>query len=303
MNVSRSALRCAGVDLVGAVVETAWVGLHLATYPWGFRRLTQRTADAERCTLTGLTPARRALLLNDVAAAATPIVFLHGFADNRSIFTLLQRALRRRGFGRMTAVNYNVLTCDVPAAARRLSERIEQLCAETGYDRVHVIAHSLGGVAARWYVQRLGGDARVHTVVTLGSPHGGTWTAQLLPLAASRQVRPGSALLTELAEPAPGCRSRFLAISSDLDELILPRRAGRIDHPDLSVRNVVLRGVGHMTLPIDRRVIREISATLAQLDPAGRTVLGAATPLADPSRLPTARRAAEDADYNLVTGA
>ena len=42
--------------------------------------------------------------------------------------------------------------------------------AETGFERIHVIGHSLGGLIARYYVTRLGGDARVHTLVTLGTP-------------------------------------------------------------------------------------------------------------------------------------
>jgi hypothetical protein len=32
----------------------------------------------------------------------------------------------------------------------------------------------MGGLVARYYVQRLGGDERVHTLVTLGTPHAGT---------------------------------------------------------------------------------------------------------------------------------
>jgi len=41
------------------------------------------------------------------------------------------------------------------------------------------------------------------------------------------------------------------------------------DHPDLSARNVFIPGVGHMSLPIDRRVTHQIASTLAQLDHDG----------------------------------
>ena len=54
-------------------------------------------------------------------------------------------------------------------------------------------------------MQRLGGDARVHTLVTLGSPHQGTELARplrMLPLI--DQLTPKSRLIRELAEPAPG---------------------------------------------------------------------------------------------------
>jgi pimeloyl-ACP methyl ester carboxylesterase len=210
--------------------------------------------------------------MGDVVAAGTPIVLVHGLIDNRSIFTLLRRQLRRRGFGRVMTLNYSPLVQDVRSVAERLGALIERTCEETGYERVHVIGHSLGGLVARYYVQRLGGDARVHTLCTLGSPHGGTWAARLVPQRLVRQLRPGSDLLKELEAPAPGIRTRFVAFWSDLDQLVVPKRSARIDHPDLAARNVLLRGVGHMSLPIDGRVVREITALLAHLDEDGSTV-------------------------------
>jgi len=164
-----------------------------------------------------------------------------------------------------------VLTHDVRAAARRLGATVEAICEDTGYDRIHVIGHSMGGVVARYYVQRMDGDARVHTLVTLGSPHAGTRAAHLLPRGVCRQLTPSSDIVAELAAPAPACRTRFVAFWSDLDALISPKRAARIDHPDLIARNVFVPRVGHMSLPIDGRVTREIASTLAQLDSAGAT--------------------------------
>src|SRR4051794_29043500 len=218
--------------------------------------------DQGRFTLGDLPPVQRGLLMGDVVAAGTPIVLVHGLIDNRSIFTLLRRALRRRGFGRVMTLNYSPLTQDVRTVAERLGELIERTCEETGYERVHVVGHSLGGLIARYYVQLLGGDARVHTLCTLGSPHSGTFAARLIPQRLVRQLRPGSELLQELEAPAPGLRTRFVAFWSDLDQLIVPKRAARIDHPDLAARNVLLRGVGHMSLPIDGRVVREITTLL-----------------------------------------
>ena len=61
----------------------------------------------------------------------------------------------------------------------------------------------MGGLVARYYVQRMGGDQRVHTLVTLGTPHSGTYAARLVPHPVARQLRPGSELIAELAEPAP----------------------------------------------------------------------------------------------------
>ena len=61
--------------------------------------------------------------------------------------------------------------------------------------------------------------------------------------------------------------------------MIVPKRAARVDHPDLDARNVLIRGVGHMSLPIHGRAVREIAATLALLDPQGGTVTAGVTPI------------------------
>jgi triacylglycerol lipase len=257
--------------LRGAAREAAWVGAHLTTYPLGL--ISGRGPGHDPGYAVGsLPPVQRGLVVGDVEAAGTPILLLHGMVDNRSIFTVLRRGLVRRGFGQVVPVNYSPLTMDVRVAARRLAERVEAVVAETGYRRVHVVGHSLGGLVARYYVQRLGGDARVHTLVTLGTPHSGTVPAYFLPLRLGKQLRPGSDLMTELAGPAPGCRTRFLAYWSDLDQMMVPKTAAMVQHPDLTARNVRVRGVGHLSFAIDRRVVHEIGVELAQLDAEGHTL-------------------------------
>jgi pimeloyl-ACP methyl ester carboxylesterase len=260
--------------LRGAGTELAWITAHLALYPLGMRRDRAKGVareDQGRFTLADLPPVQRGLLMGDVVAAGTPILLVHGLVDNRSIFTLLRRALRRRGFGRVITLNYSPLTQDVRSAAARLAALVEKTCEETGSERVHVIGHSLGGIVARYYVQRMGGDRRVHTLCTLGSPHAGTHAAKLWPGGVVRQLRPGSDLMQELAEPAPACRTRFVAFWSDLDQLIVPQRAAALEHPDLAARNVALSGIGHMSLPISGQVVHAIATLLAHLDEDGRT--------------------------------
>ncbi len=263
----------------GTAVEVAWWTAHLAMWPFGV--LDERAGDeVSRSNLAGLPPVQRGLLVGDVEAAGTPIILVHGIVDNRSVFTLLRRALSRRGFGRVVTVNYSSLTGDIRVLADRLATLVEQVCEDTGYERVHVVGHSMGGLVARYYVQRLGGDQRVHTLVTLGSPHEGTLPAFALPHPLVRQLRPGSDVVRELREPAAGCRTRFVAVWSDLDQMIVPKRSATIVHPDLSARNVFVRGCGHMSLPIDGRVVHEICMTLAHLDHDGHTLAAGATSIA-----------------------
>ncbi|MQA35853.1 esterase/lipase family protein [Modestobacter roseus] len=260
---ARSALRSlvSPTALTGGLTELAWVGAHALLYPLGAR--TEPVRADGRYRPGAQPPGVRALFADDPLAARIPVVLVHGLVDNRSVFAVMRRSLRRRGFASVCSWNYSPLVRDVAGAAEALGRHIERVCSETGHERVHVVGHSLGGLIARYLVQRLEGDERVESLVTLGTPHGGSRWAHVLPTPLIRQLRPGSALLQELARPAPGCRTPVTAVYSDLDQVVVPSSAGRCEHPDLQVRNVLVRGVGHMSLPIHRGVVDEVAATLA----------------------------------------
>jgi pimeloyl-ACP methyl ester carboxylesterase len=283
---ARALLTPAGI--VGAAIEVAWVSTHVALYPFGLFGQPDGY-QGHGYSIEELPPVQRGLVIGDVEAAGTPILLVHGMIDNRSIFTLLRRGLVRRGFGRVVSINYSPRTTDVGVAAAHLAEEVEALVAETGYERIHVVGHSLGGLIARYYVTRLGGDARVHTLVTLGTPHGGTFNAYALPSHLCSQLRPDSSLMRELTAAVPGCRTRFVAYWSDLDQMVFPQRNARLVHPDLMIRNVEIHAVGHMSLPISGDVVRGISTTLAHLGADGSLLTAGVTELLPPTRRSGAR--------------
>ena len=261
----------------GAVVETAWVAAHLAMYPLGILR--ERQSEAERYGYQDLTLRQRSLVVTNPEAASTPILLVHGMVDNRAVFTVLTNRLRARGFERVVTLNYSPVTNDIRAAAAGLAAQVEALVARTGYERIHVVGHSLGGLIARYYVQRLGGDARVHTLVTLGAPHHGTLAAYLVPVQLGRQLRPNSDLFAELDEPAPGCRTRFVAFWSDIDQLVVPHDHARLNHPDLTSDNELAHGVGHMSLPITGSIVQKVAQVLGELNSDGSSLSAGVVPL------------------------
>ncbi|WP_406191561.1 alpha/beta fold hydrolase [Streptomyces griseus] len=252
--------------LLGAtVLELAVLAGHLAVYPFGLtpeRRPPTRPAGTEPGSGGGT-----ALPVTAVAAPP-PVVLLHGFVDNRSVFLLLRRALIRNGHDHghhrhLESLNYSPLTRDIRAAAGLLGRHVEEICARTGHHRVDIVGHSLGGLIARYYVQRLGGDRRVRTLVTLGTPHGGTAVAPgagVHPIV--RQMRAGSSVIEELRTPAPGCRTRFVSFWSELDQVMVPVETACVDHPDLDAVNVRVTGIGHLALPVHPTVAAAIREAL-----------------------------------------
>jgi triacylglycerol lipase len=255
--------RSPGMVVNGALAagqELVWLTAHALTYPVGLVA-EQGAMNDPRYRIDTLSPLTRSLILADIAAAGRPVVLVHGIGDNRSAFTLLRRTLRRRGFGRIFTVNYSPLTSDVRKAAANLGRHIERVCQQSGYEQVFVVGHSLGGIIARYYVQCLAGDCRVSTLVTLGSPHAGTQLARMAPLLVGRQLRPNSDLMRELAGPAE-CGTRFVAIYSDRDEVVVPNRSARLDHPDLTVTRLQVHGVGHLSLLVNSVVAHAVAAAL-----------------------------------------
>ncbi|MFJ5718952.1 esterase/lipase family protein [Streptomyces sp. NPDC093149] len=253
--------RLSSALLKATALELVVLAGHVLLYPTGIageRRPPPRPAGPPAATAPAGTTA-----LPSEGGEQPPVVLLHGFIDNRSVFVVLRRSLARHGRRHLESLNYSPLTCDIRTAAELLGRHVEEICARTGHHEVDIVGHSLGGLIARYYVQRLGGDQRVRTLVTLGTPHGGTAVA---PLASAhpivRQMRTGSAPIEELRRPAPGCRTRFVSFWSELDRVIVPAEAACIDHPDLDVLNVRVSGIGHLALPVHPTVAGAVRQVL-----------------------------------------
>ncbi|MEU3740715.1 alpha/beta fold hydrolase [Streptomyces sp. NPDC032198] len=259
--------RLAGLSMAllkATALEVAILAGHLLLYPSGIAQERRIAAELPPPDATRLPAENR-----------PPVILLHGFIDNRSVFVLLRRSLAQHGGQHVESLNYSPLTCDIRTAAELLGRHIEEICERTGHHQVDIVGHSLGGLIARYYAQRLGGDERVRTLVTLGTPHEGT---RVVPLADAhpivRQMRPGSDVIEELREPAPGCRTRFVSFWSDLDQLMTPLETACVNHPDLIAQNVRVTGVGHLALPVHPAVAAGIRQAL-DLPAPGSAATGA----------------------------
>ncbi len=265
-----SLVRSSAEAVRAGVLELAILAGHVLLYPTGLAQERRPPPVPPGASLAREGPGPPAEAAGDGPSPHPPVLLLHGFIDNRSVFVLLRRYLRQHGWRQVESLNYSPLTCDIRTAAELLGRHVEELCARTGQGRVDVVGHSLGGLIARYYAQRLGGDARIRTLVTLGTPHGGTRAVPLLsahPLV--RQMRPDSPVIAELASPAKGCRTRFVSFWSDLDQLMIPVETARLDHPDLHCRSVRVTGVGHLALPVHCAVAAGIRQALVAEEAAG----------------------------------
>jgi triacylglycerol lipase len=121
-----------------------------------------------------------------------PLVLVHGILGFDSIgvgkvkqgyFRGVQRALEAIGV-KVYAPRLPALG-SVPVRAERLAAYIRALPDE----RVNIIAHSMGGLDARWAISRLGLGDKVASLVTIGTPHHGSPLADLASEGPARWVR------------------------------------------------------------------------------------------------------------------
>jgi triacylglycerol lipase len=138
-------------------------------------------------------PAAPLIVLRRPAPTRYPLVLAHGYFGFDSIGVPRMRQEYFRGVrARLEALGHVVHVARVsPAAgievrARQLATQIEAF----GAERVNIIAHSMGGLDARYAIARLGLGQRVASLTTIGTPHQGTPLAdRCLVLGELRGVR------------------------------------------------------------------------------------------------------------------
>ncbi len=244
----------------GFAKELFLVGLNAALYPAGV--LSEALHIDEEVSLGDRFTPGLPLRYVDPVAAATPIVLVHGYFHNRSGFSRIRHTLKRVGFRHIDRWNYPALGRDIPELAQALADHVFEVLFRTGATELHIIGHSLGGMIARYYVQELEGWRKVNTLVTLGSPHQGTYAAIAARARVARQLRPDSPIVEQLRTSARALPTRFVSYYSNLDSMVLPASNGKIAEDVLEPRNVLIKDHGHLSLLMSGRVIRDITETL-----------------------------------------
>jgi pimeloyl-ACP methyl ester carboxylesterase len=126
--------------------------------------------------------------------------------------------------------------------------------------RVHLVGHSLGGLVARWYVQRIAADPRIVQTIAIGTPFGGARGALLMPGEAGRDIRSGSLVLRELAASAGAANGvPHLSIFGDADTAV--PRTTRFSIGDCCV----VADCGHNGLLFNPRVADKIAERVIAL--------------------------------------
>jgi len=176
-------------------------------------------------------------------AAGFPVIFIHGYFQNRADFWWLARQFRKAGKGPLYGFNYPWFD-SVGRNVPRLDRFVEKVCAETGAQQVTLVAHSLGGLVSLEYAHSGTGTARVAHCITIGTPHAGVVWRGPIPGRVAKELRAGGEFVTERSgRPVV---APTLSVYSTHDNIVHPPSTC-----ELSARggnDVAIDGLGHLSL-------------------------------------------------------
>lgn len=159
---------------------------------------------------------------------AHPLIFVHGLGGNSGEFLPMALYLKLAGRSRSYRARFEPgQSLDEMAAT--LADFIESVRRVNGTEQVEVVAHSLGGLVARLAILDHDLAGAVRTLITLGTPHGGTHAARFAGTGITRQLRPDSPLIQRLASDGWPEGVAGVTMWSRGDVMVLPAEAALVE--------------------------------------------------------------------------
>ena len=160
----------------------------------------EQLIGSERLALlreVALVPRDLAAVVPEARPGEDVVVLVHGFLASAGVFRPLRARLEQEAGARVATFTH-APGLGVRRIAKRLATLVDRIPRGT---RITVIGHSLGGLVARWYVQELGGHARVAQTISLATPFGGVSAP---PVLVGADISGKSALLAhDVGERSP----------------------------------------------------------------------------------------------------
>ena len=185
------------------------------------------------------------------------LVMVHGFVCNRGLWNPWMKRLRAQGVP-FAAVDLQPVFGSLDAYAAIVDAAVARVEAATGLAPV-LVGHSMGGLAVRSWLNTLGSDARAHRLVTVGSPHRGTWLARFGHTTNGRQMREGNPWLAGLARSENAQRlARYTCFYGHCDNIVFPASNATLPGAD----NRHIPATAHVRMLFNGEVFGEVRRLL-----------------------------------------
>lgn len=187
-------------------------------------------------------------IVNDAARPA--VLLVPGYMCNRASWRhwVLEGLPSDWNIG---TVNLEPVYAPVENHAESLHVAVQQLLADSGAERVTLVCHSMGGLAARAYLRAKGHDL-VARVITIDTPHHGTVFARYAHGANSRQMRRACDYVRGLAESDEPVE--FICFAGQHDNLVVPRDSQVL----AGAEAVWFEKIGHLAMTASAEVMAKL---------------------------------------------
>jgi triacylglycerol esterase/lipase EstA (alpha/beta hydrolase family) len=187
------------------------------------------------------------------------VVLVHGYFCNRGFWHRWKKRLSAEGRV-FAAVNLEPAFGSIDAYIETIERAVHSVTQATGMPPL-LVCHSMGGLAARAWAHSRNGYTRVQRIVTLGTPHHGTWIASWSHTTNGGQMRLRSRWITALAgEESATTQERFVCYYSNCDNIVFPVSTATLPNAD----NRLEPGYGHVELAFSKRIQSEVWTLLEE---------------------------------------
>jgi len=117
-----------------------------------------------------------------------PLILLHGYWNTPIVWKKFVMFFEANGYVKEKNLflfdgrgdDKTHANIDIQINAKKLQTLVQQVLTSTGKTKVNLVAHSMGGLISRWYIEQLGGNDKVHKLIMLGTPNHGSAYLPLL---------------------------------------------------------------------------------------------------------------------------
>lgn len=185
------------------------------------------------------------------------LVFVHGFFCNRAFWSPWM--VRLQSTGRVyEAISLEPVLGSIDDYRLLIDCAVRRVTAATGVLPL-LVCHSMGGLAVRAWLASQPADGPAHQVVTIGTPHRGTWLARWGRSTNARQMQLGSDWLARLNDAQTALSPhRFTCWYSTADNIVFPSSTATLPGAD----NRELQAVAHVQMAFLPQVMDETLAML-----------------------------------------